>query len=161
MGYIIFILIIFFSDIMKVSLTAGKAEGPYKLNAFDNALLDAGIGDVNLIKVSSILPPDTQLQDLPKFDAGSMINCVLAHAYSDKEGDLISAVISVAIGEDLGCVVENSGINRDPTHLRKEAEHMVQHMMSVRGKDIKELYFVQENHIVRNKGAVIAALVYW
>ncbi len=41
---------------MKVSITSGRAEGPTKLNAFDNALLDAKIGDVNLIKVSSILP---------------------------------------------------------------------------------------------------------
>ena len=44
---------------MKVAITSGKAEGPSKLNAFDNALLDAGIGDVNLIKVSSILPKNT------------------------------------------------------------------------------------------------------
>ena len=34
---------------MKVSLTKGASEGPTKLNAFDNALLDADIGNVNLI----------------------------------------------------------------------------------------------------------------
>ena len=35
------------------------AEGGTKLNAFDNALLAAGIGS-NLLKVSSILPPEAE-----------------------------------------------------------------------------------------------------
>ena len=39
---------------MKIAIVSGKDEGPTKLNAFDNALSDAGIGDVNLIKVSSM-----------------------------------------------------------------------------------------------------------
>jgi len=49
---------------MKVSITSGRSEGPTRLNAFDNALLDAGIGDVNLITVSSILPKDTEIVEL-------------------------------------------------------------------------------------------------
>ena len=55
---------------MKVSITSGKAEGPTILNAFDNALLDAGIGDVNLIKVSSILPTGAEIVELPNFQLG-------------------------------------------------------------------------------------------
>ncbi|MEM4196438.1 MAG: pyruvoyl-dependent arginine decarboxylase, partial [Methanothermobacter sp.] len=31
---------------MKVAITSGSSEGPTRLNAFDNALLEAGIGDV-------------------------------------------------------------------------------------------------------------------
>ena len=46
--------------VMKIAITSGKSEGPSKLNAFDNSLLDAGIGDVNLIKVSSIIPADSE-----------------------------------------------------------------------------------------------------
>lgn len=38
---------------MKIAIVSGKDEGPTRLNAFDNALTAAGIGDVNLIKVSS------------------------------------------------------------------------------------------------------------
>ena len=52
---------------MKVSITSGRAEGPTKLNAFDNALLNAKIGDINLIKVSSILPSGTEVIPVPKF----------------------------------------------------------------------------------------------
>ena len=51
----------------KVTLaaaTAGHAEGGTALNAFDNALLAAGIGNINLIKISSILPPDVPVIEL-------------------------------------------------------------------------------------------------
>lgn len=59
---------------MKVSLTKGASEGPTKLNAFDNALLEAQIGNVNLIPVSSMLPPNTQLIPMPKITPGKMVN---------------------------------------------------------------------------------------
>ncbi|MBI3007466.1 MAG: pyruvoyl-dependent arginine decarboxylase, partial [candidate division NC10 bacterium] len=39
------------------ALAVGAAEGETELNAFDNALLQAGIGNVNLVRVSSIVPP--------------------------------------------------------------------------------------------------------
>ncbi len=145
---------------MKVAITSGRAEGPTKLNAFDNALLDAEIGDVNLIKVSSILPSGTELVPVPKFPAGNMVNCVLAYTSSDVEGDLISAVVAVATSDDFGCVVENTGINRDPEDIKKEAEYMVRYMMDVRGLDIKEIIIADESHIVKKQGAVVAAVVY-
>src|SRR5688500_13102541 len=44
--------------ITLAAATAGHSEGGTTLNAFDNALLVAGIGNINLIKVSSILPPE-------------------------------------------------------------------------------------------------------
>ena len=74
---------------MKIAIVSGKDEGPTRLNAFDNALTAAGIGDVNLIKVSSMLGKNTQVKDLPKLKPG-------------------------AIGEKLGCVVETTGTNKDP-----------------------------------------------
>lgn len=145
---------------MKVSITSGRAEGPTKLNAFDNALLDAQIGDVNLIKVSSILPRGTEIVPVPKFPAGEMINCVLANTSSDVEGDLISAAVAVAISDDFGCVVENTGINRDPDDVIDEAESMVRYMMDVRGLKIEEIIIEHESHIVKKQGAVVAAVVY-
>ena len=62
---------------MKIAIVSGKDEGPTRLNAFDNALTAAGIGDVNLIKVSSMLGKNTQVKDLPKLKPGAMVNCVL------------------------------------------------------------------------------------
>lgn len=145
---------------MNVAITSGKSEGPTKLNAFDNALLDAGIGDVNLIKVSSILPPFCEMVELPQLPAGKMVNTVLSYVSSDKKGDLLCAVIAVAWGDDLGCVVENSGINQDPGKVKQEAEDMVRYMMQVRGQAIRKLIVKQESHQVEKQGAAVAAVVY-
>lgn len=38
-------------------MVAGSSEGTTSLNALDNALIAAGVGNVNLLRVSSILPP--------------------------------------------------------------------------------------------------------
>ena len=51
----------------------GHAEGKTPLNAFDNALLAAGIGNVNLLKISSIVPPNTRIIALPRIKPGSII----------------------------------------------------------------------------------------
>jgi arginine decarboxylase len=145
---------------MKVSITSGKAEGPTRLNAFDNALLDAGIGDINIIKVSSIISAGADLVELPDFRPGDMVNCVLAYASSDQEGDLLCATIAIAISDDLGCVVEHSGVNKDPEEVKNEAEAMVKYMMDVRGKNIKEIIIKCKCHTVKERGAVVAATVY-
>ncbi len=145
---------------MKVSITSGRSEGPSRLNAFDNALLDAGIGDVNLITVSSILPKDTQIVELPHIEEGKMVNCVLACAHSDQPGDLITAAVAVATSDDFGCVVEHSGVNQDPEKIKEEAETMVRYMMQVRDLTFREIIIAHESHKVITEGVALAAVVY-
>lgn len=148
------------SDKMKIAIVSGKDEGPSKLNAFDNALLKAGIGDVNLIKVSSMLEKETELVNLPKLKAGSMINCVLSTITSEKQGDKITAAIAIALGENLGCVVENSDINKDSEDVINDSIAMVKYMMEKRKEEIQEIIVKEEIHVVENIGSVVAAVVY-
>lgn len=145
---------------MKIAIVSGKDEGPTKLNAFDNALTDAGIGDVNLIKVSSMLESNTQIDELPKLKAGAMVNCVLSEITSDKPGDEITAVMAVAIGEELGCVVETTGINKKESELINEAEDMVRYMMDKRDVDIKDLIIESSTTTVKNIASVVVSVVY-
>ena len=145
---------------MEISLTKGKSEGPTKLNAFDNALTDAGIGDVNLIKVSSMLAGNAEIEKLPKLKAGAMVNCVLSEITSNKHGDRITAVIAVAIGEKLGCVVETTGINKDLNELTDEAKRMVEYMMDKRGVEIKDLIVESSTATVENIASVVASVIY-
>lgn len=145
---------------MKVSLTKGASEGPTKLNAFDNALLDADIGNVNLIPVSSMLPPNTQVIPMPKLKPGEMTNCVLSHQYSDNPGDEISAVIAFAQAEEMGCVIETSGINRALKQLKEEAKFMAEYMIEKRGLEIIDYREVIQTHKVIDKASVVAALIY-
>lgn len=41
---------------MKIQVTLGAGEGETGINAFDKALMDAGIADFNLVEMSSIIP---------------------------------------------------------------------------------------------------------
>ena len=145
---------------MKIAIVSGKDEGPTKLNAFDNALTDAGIGDVNLIKVSSMLSGNCEVEELPKLKAGAMVNCVLSEITSSNPGDEITAVIAVAIGEKLGCVVETTGINKDLDGLIDEAKMMVEYMMDKRGVEIRELIVESSTATVENIASVVASVVY-
>lgn len=145
---------------MKVSITSGSAEGPTKLNAFDNALLKAGIGDLNLIKVSSIIPSGSELVELPPLNPGKMINTVLSYVTSDQRGDQLCAAIAVAVADEMGCVVEHSGINRESQKIKKESEDMARYMMRVRGLEIKDLIIKYQEHQVKELGAAVSALVY-
>jgi arginine decarboxylase len=135
-------------------------EGPTKLNAFDNALTVAGIGDQNIIKVSSMLNAKTQIVDLPTFKPGQMIHCVLSSLSSDNHGDKIFASVCVAIGDQLGCAVEKSGINLDIDKSLKELDEMVSYMMKVRGVEIKHKHVKYVEHIVEDIGSVVASVVY-
>ena len=145
---------------MKIAIVSGKDEGPTKLNAFDNALTDAGIGDVNLIKVSSMLAGNTEVCQLPKLKAGAMVNCVLSTTTSDNPGDIITAVIAVAIGEKLGCVVETNGTNENPDDLIKEAKFMVEYMMEKRGEEITDLIVEPSTTTVKNVASVVSSVIY-
>lgn len=46
---------------MKIFLSSGIGSGPTKLAAFDSALNHAGIANYNLIRLSSVIPPNTEI----------------------------------------------------------------------------------------------------
>lgn len=145
---------------MKIAIVSGQDEGPTKLNAFDNALSNAGIGDVNLIKVSSMLAGNSEIVKLPKLKAGSMVNCVLSEITSDIPGDKITAALAVAIGEELGCVVEATRRNEDPNDVIAEAKQMVCYMMDKRGVEINDLIIECSTAAVKEIASVVASVVY-
>ena len=47
---------------MNIQIAAGKGTGPTKLAAFDAALNDAGVANYNLIRLSSIVPPQSRIE---------------------------------------------------------------------------------------------------
>src|SRR5438445_8079689 len=46
---------------MQIHIGAGVGVGPTALSAFDAALNDAGIANYNLLKLSSIIPPKSEI----------------------------------------------------------------------------------------------------
>lgn len=46
----------------QISITSGTGKGSTQLAAFDAALWNAGIANFNLIKLSSVIPPESKVQ---------------------------------------------------------------------------------------------------
>ena len=146
--------------ISMAAAAAGHAEGGTPLNAFDNALLAAGIGNINLIRVSSILPPEVPVVDLPKIKPGALIPTAYAAMTSDVPGETIAAAVGYAIPDDSGkngVIMEFHGLA-----TRGEAEAQIRAMLDeafrVRGEAIAEMRVVAVDHTVERIGCVLAAI---
>lgn len=68
------------------------------MNAFDNAMIDAGIGDINLVKVSSVLPPNIEKIDKIPHVIGDFLPGVIA--VSTGRGKELAAGIAYTFRKD-------------------------------------------------------------
>ncbi len=75
---------------MKIYLTWGRGEGPTKEAAFDKALWDAGISNYNLLKLSSILPENSEIAegkiDWNQRNVGHRLYVVLGEGFETEPG---------------------------------------------------------------------------
>jgi len=146
--------------VTKVAVAVGHAEGLTPLNAFDNALLAAGIGNLNLVKVSSIVPPDVDIVSLPPIKPGAIVPTAYSAIDSSTPGELISAAVGYALPEDrtkAGVIMEYHEKTR-----KADAEQMIRQMLeeafTVRGERIREMRVVAAEHRVERIGCAVAAV---
>jgi arginine decarboxylase len=96
--------------------TSGSAVSEVSdLNSFDQALIDAGIGEQNLVPVSSVLPQGIEEVEPMDLERGAVTHCILAEERGT-EGELISAGVAYGYREDGegGYVAEGHGhMSRD------------------------------------------------
>jgi len=144
-------------------LVSGASEGFAPLNAFDGALLRAGIGDTNLVKMSSIVPPRCQLIPPVALPPGALVPTAYASLTSEVPGEIISSAVAVALPEDpahAGLIMEYSARGR-----REEIEAFVRNMavegMKFRNRKIRDLSSIAIEHQVKKVGATFAAVVLW
>lgn len=146
--------------VTMAAATAGHAEGGTTLNAFDNALLAAGIGNINLLKVSSILPPDVPVVELPKIKLGALVPTAYAAVTSETPGETIAAAVGYAVPDDPaknGVIMEFHGVAS-----REEAERQIHAMLDeafrIRGEAIAKLQVTAVEHRVERIGCALAAI---
>jgi arginine decarboxylase len=88
----------------RMFLTKGAGRHKDKLTSFEQALRDAGIAHINLVKVSSIFPPACKLiardQGLKHLAPGQITYAVLSENATNEPHRLIAASIGVAIPKD-------------------------------------------------------------
>ena len=145
----------------KFTLVAGSAEGPTRLNAFDNALLAAGIGNLNLLKVSSILPPGCQFVEELDIPPGSLTPTAYGAALSTKKGELISAAVGIGFSSDsYGVIMEFSG-SCSKEEAEKKVEEMVRAAFQQRNVPLVKVMTKAVEHVVQETGCAFAAVALW
>ncbi|HDN79573.1 MAG: arginine decarboxylase, pyruvoyl-dependent [Chloroflexi bacterium] len=144
-------------------LVTGASEGETELNAFDNALLEAGIGDINLIKASSIMPPEVEVvQELGTLGKGAFLPVVYTAVSSKQRGDILVAAIGYGRSDDgFGVIMEASDVNRQEEEVRKEVEEKIKFAFARRGIALEEIRVLSKTHKVQECGCVIAACVFY
>ncbi|MEW6351256.1 MAG: arginine decarboxylase, pyruvoyl-dependent [Thermodesulfobacteriota bacterium] len=143
-------------------LTSGCSEASTPLNAFDGALLAAGIGDTNLIRLSSILPPSAKEIARTVLPKGSFVPVAYGEMACSEPGTTISASVAVGIPEDdqaAGLIMECAR-EGEPAVCEELCRKMVREgMETIRGLRIREIKSVSASLTVKRVGAVFAAVV--
>jgi arginine decarboxylase len=144
-------------------LVSGASEGFTPLNAFDGALLSAGIGDTNLVKMSSIVPPRCQLISPVPLPPGSLVPTAYASISSDIPGEIISSAVAVALPKEPhypGLIMEYSG-RGTKVDIEETVRRMALEGMKLRMRETKDLISIAVEHKVQKVGATLAAVVLW
>ena len=144
---------------------SGVGHGSTSLTSFDQALLKAGMGNYNLVRVSSILPVgliETNRISLPE---GAPLHIAYASITSNNPGDCISSAVSVGIPIDkskIGVIMEHSAPISEAT-CRQMAELMVIEAMNCRGYEIERIITTSCSAIVHGSGytSVFSGLAMW
>jgi arginine decarboxylase len=132
------------------------------LNAFDRALIEAGIGEQNLVSVSSVIPPGAEMTGPAELPMGAVTHCVLAQMRGS-EGEMISAGIAYAFRKDgKGGYVAEGHMYGSERSLKDVLERKMAEMGDIRGIELGEIRYVTEELSIPmdNYGACVAALVF-
>lgn len=103
---------------MQISIYQASGDGNTHLAAFDTALREAGIANYNLVRLSSIIPPGTEIitnpTAQPTGDWGDKLYCVYAAKTEDKPGHEAWAGLGWVIAEEdgRGLFVEHTGASQ-------------------------------------------------
>ncbi len=108
-----------------------------KLASFENALCEAQIAHLNLVKVSSIFPPHCRISDiqtgLSRLEAGEITHCVMAREQSQEPGRRIVASIGLAVPAEngrYGYLSEHHGFGQTEIEAGEYAEDLAASMLA-------------------------------
>lgn len=147
------------------AFATGAAEGFSPLNAFDGALLAAGIGNVNVVKMSSIIPPASVKVEVAAFELppGSLVPTAYAAMDSDIPGSWICAAVAAAYPQDKAkpALIMEYHAHGHAADAEEVVKKMVVAGMEVRGWKIAHVDCASIDHHVKKIGACLAAVVLW
>lgn len=144
-----------------LSVVAGSGEGRTELTAFDRALMDAGIANLNFVRVTSILPAEARIIAVPAFVPGMLTPAVYAKIDSHTPGERIAAAVGVGISHgSYGVIMEysHSGTGENAETI---VRNMVEEAMALRDLSVADIKIAMKEHVVQRIGCAVAAVVFW
>ncbi len=142
-------------------LTSGRGDATKPLVAFDRALIDAGIADVNLLKLSSIVGPRCRRIRPVRIEPGAFVGVAYGSTTAAGLGTRIASAVAIAHPDDrtrASVVMEHSLVGS-----KKDCERIVREMaveaMGSRGLGIRAIESVAIEHNVSAVGSTFAAVV--
>jgi len=144
-------------------VTSGKGiNKTSELNAFDLALLQAGIGEQNLVSVSSVLPVGIRQVDRTRIARGAITHCVLAR-HAGGEGEVISAGIAYGFRSDgEGGYVAEAHLHGTQKSLKEFLRWRMTEIAHFRGVELRRIHYRTEELSIPmdHYGVCIAACVF-
>jgi arginine decarboxylase len=119
----------------KVFLTRGVGRHKEKLTSFEMALRDAGIAEFNLVRVSSIFPPNCKIVPRKQgsaADSGRFF-VVMSENATDEPHRLIACSVGIAIPKDknqYGYLSEHHSFGENDTRAGDYAEDLAASMLA-------------------------------
>jgi arginine decarboxylase len=147
----------------KYFLVAGYAEGSNPLNAFDHALIVAGIGNTNLVRVSSILPPGAHEIAPLALPLGSLVPTAFADETCEVAGTRLSAAVACGVPSDpaLPGVIMEHHLQGAEDLCRQQVRQKVEEAFAIRGYKLAHVKVVSASGVVERVGSAVAAVVLW
>jgi len=123
--------------IKEIFLTKGAGCHKEKLASFEEALRQAGIAHLNLVSVSSILPPGCRIiprtRGLKKVSAGDIVFAVMARNQTNEHRRLIAASVGAAQPKDTsvyGYLSEHASFGQTQKEAGDYAEDLAASMLA-------------------------------
>jgi len=121
----------------RVFFTRGVGRHKEELRAFELALRDAGIEKLNLVHVSSILPPGCKVvpraEGVKSLQPGQIVFCVFSRCASNEPHRLIAASLGCAIPADrtaYGYLSEHHSFGKKEKQAGDHAEDLAASMLA-------------------------------
>lgn len=151
----------------RIRLGAAVGRGRSALSAFDDALVLLGVGDVNLVRLSSVIPPDAALEIVAHGSVapagaewGDRLYCVYAAETADVPGQMAWAGIGwtrVTGGDGRGLFVEHEA--PDEATLDRYISGSLDDMITRRPQTFDEPRSVRIGATCEDPGTAVCALV--
>lgn len=148
----------------KMFFTKGVGRHKENLQSFEEALRDAGIAAFNLVRVSSICPPNCRIvsrkRGLEQLMPGQIVFCVMAETRTNEPNRLAGAGVGLALPADNskhGYIAEHHGFGMTQRVCADYVEDMAATMLAqTQGIDLDpDKAYIERKDIYRAKGLIV------